>query len=155
MLTITQAIRVAAAAELVLVAALLIREHRRSRVAAASLILIACVVGYLTMPLLSNPSVPALVRGVASAGALAVPFAFWLATRLFFDDAFQPRPVHGALLLGLLVVRASVVPWPIAESAIGLVAVVDALRPYGVTDVAMPCSPQRVWKALQTVGGVK
>jgi len=34
-------------------------------------------------------------------------------------------------------------------------AVVDALRPYGVTDVAMPCSPQRVWKALQTVGGVK
>jgi AraC-like DNA-binding protein len=128
MLTITQALRLAAAAELMLVAALLIREHRRSRVAAASLILIACVIGYLTMPVLSNPSVPALVRGVATAGALAVPFSFWLATRLFFDDAFEPRPVHGVLLLGLLVIRALVVPWPIAESGIGLVAIVDALR---------------------------
>ncbi|SDP00584.1 carbon-monoxide dehydrogenase large subunit [Actinopolyspora xinjiangensis] len=27
-------------------------------------------------------------------------------------------------------------------------AVVDALRHYGVTDVRMPCSPQRVWRAL-------
>jgi aerobic carbon-monoxide dehydrogenase large subunit len=31
-------------------------------------------------------------------------------------------------------------------------AVVDALRPFGVKDVAMPCSPQRVWRALQTAG---
>ncbi|MET7704027.1 molybdopterin cofactor-binding domain-containing protein [Streptomyces sp. NPDC005485] len=28
-------------------------------------------------------------------------------------------------------------------------AVVDALRPLGVTEVAMPCTPQRVWEALQ------
>src|SRR3954451_12675500 len=28
-------------------------------------------------------------------------------------------------------------------------AVVDALRPRGVTDVRMPCSPERVWRALQ------
>ena len=34
-------------------------------------------------------------------------------------------------------------------------AVVDALRPYGVNDVAMPCSPQRVWRALQQAGGVR
>jgi aerobic carbon-monoxide dehydrogenase large subunit len=27
-------------------------------------------------------------------------------------------------------------------------AVVDALRPYGVTDVRMPCTPERVWRAL-------
>jgi aerobic carbon-monoxide dehydrogenase large subunit len=32
-------------------------------------------------------------------------------------------------------------------------AVVDALRPFGVKDVAMPCSPQRVWRALQTAAG--
>ncbi|WP_344952592.1 xanthine dehydrogenase family protein molybdopterin-binding subunit [Sphaerisporangium flaviroseum] len=31
-------------------------------------------------------------------------------------------------------------------------AVVDALRPYGVNDVAMPCTPERVWRAVQ--GGV-
>jgi carbon-monoxide dehydrogenase large subunit len=27
-------------------------------------------------------------------------------------------------------------------------AVVDALRPYGVTDVPMPCTPERVWRAV-------
>jgi aerobic carbon-monoxide dehydrogenase large subunit len=27
-------------------------------------------------------------------------------------------------------------------------AVVDALRPFGVTDVTMPCSPERVWRTL-------
>jgi carbon-monoxide dehydrogenase large subunit len=32
-------------------------------------------------------------------------------------------------------------------------AVVDALRPYGVTDVRMPCSPERVWRAIQTGRG--
>jgi carbon-monoxide dehydrogenase large subunit len=28
-------------------------------------------------------------------------------------------------------------------------AVVDALRPFGVDDIRMPCSPQNVWRALQ------
>jgi carbon-monoxide dehydrogenase large subunit len=28
-------------------------------------------------------------------------------------------------------------------------AVVDALRPLGVTDVRMPCTPERVWRAIQ------
>ena len=27
-------------------------------------------------------------------------------------------------------------------------AIVDALRPFGVTDVAMPCTPERVWRAI-------
>jgi len=26
--------------------------------------------------------------------------------------------------------------------------VVDALRPFGVTDVQMPCTPERVWRAI-------
>ncbi|MGW0657229.1 molybdopterin cofactor-binding domain-containing protein, partial [Streptomyces umbrinus] len=29
-------------------------------------------------------------------------------------------------------------------------AIVDALRPLGVQDIAMPCSPGRVWEALQS-----
>lgn len=33
-------------------------------------------------------------------------------------------------------------------------AVVDALRPYGVSDVQMPCTPERVWKAIHDGGGV-
>jgi carbon-monoxide dehydrogenase large subunit len=28
-------------------------------------------------------------------------------------------------------------------------AIVDALRPFGVTDVPMPCTPERVWRAIQ------
>jgi carbon-monoxide dehydrogenase large subunit len=34
-------------------------------------------------------------------------------------------------------------------------AVIDALRPYGVTDVPMPCSPQNVWRALSQAGGLR
>ena len=34
-------------------------------------------------------------------------------------------------------------------------AVVDALRHLGVTDVEMPCSPQRVWRAINTAGGAR
>jgi carbon-monoxide dehydrogenase large subunit len=31
-------------------------------------------------------------------------------------------------------------------------AIVDALRPMGVTDVQMPATPERVWRAIQTAG---
>jgi aerobic carbon-monoxide dehydrogenase large subunit len=31
-------------------------------------------------------------------------------------------------------------------------AVVDALRTFGVRDVTMPCSPERVWRAIQSAG---
>jgi carbon-monoxide dehydrogenase large subunit len=34
-------------------------------------------------------------------------------------------------------------------------AVVDAVRHLGVKDVPMPCSPARVWHALQTAGGAR
>jgi carbon-monoxide dehydrogenase large subunit len=32
-------------------------------------------------------------------------------------------------------------------------AVVDALRPLGVSDVTMPCSPERVWRAIEAAQG--
>ncbi|MDP3891273.1 xanthine dehydrogenase family protein molybdopterin-binding subunit [Nocardioides sp.] len=32
-------------------------------------------------------------------------------------------------------------------------AVVDALRPFGVHDVRMPCTPERVWRAINDAGG--
>jgi carbon-monoxide dehydrogenase large subunit len=31
-------------------------------------------------------------------------------------------------------------------------AIVDALRPLGVNDIQMPCTPERVWKAIQSAG---
>ncbi len=124
----TEALRLAAASQLLLVVGLLLRGHRRSRVTSASSLLAICVVCYLALPLLQGPGVPALLRQLASVGAFTVPFAFWLAARVYFEDSFQPKPVHGALLLGLLAARAAVLQWPIAVSAIGIAAVVDALR---------------------------
>ena len=32
-------------------------------------------------------------------------------------------------------------------------AIVDALRPFGIGDVTMPCTPERVWRAIQTASG--
>ena len=32
-------------------------------------------------------------------------------------------------------------------------AIVDALRPFGVADVAMPCTPERVWRAIEVARG--
>ena len=32
-------------------------------------------------------------------------------------------------------------------------AIIDALRPFGVHDITMPCSPERVWRAIQNGNG--
>jgi carbon-monoxide dehydrogenase large subunit len=32
-------------------------------------------------------------------------------------------------------------------------AIVDALRPYGIHDITMPCTPERVWRAIATAQG--
>ncbi len=34
-------------------------------------------------------------------------------------------------------------------------AVVDALRPLGINDIEMPCTPERVWRAIQQAGGAR
>jgi AraC-like DNA-binding protein len=127
-LTIAEGLRLAAAGQLVLLVGLLLRDHRRSRVTAASALLVVCVVGYLALPALTHAGAPDAVRRMAGTAALAVPFAFWLAARVYFEDSFQPGMVHAALLLGLLAARAAVLSWPLATSGIAMVAVIDALR---------------------------
>jgi aerobic carbon-monoxide dehydrogenase large subunit len=32
-------------------------------------------------------------------------------------------------------------------------AIVDALRPFGIDDITMPCTPERVWRAIQAARG--
>jgi carbon-monoxide dehydrogenase large subunit len=32
-------------------------------------------------------------------------------------------------------------------------AIIDALRPLGVTDIAMPATPERVWRAIREARG--
>ncbi len=34
-------------------------------------------------------------------------------------------------------------------------AIVDALRPLGIRDITMPCTPERVWRAIQTAQGAR
>src|ERR1700677_3007472 len=34
-------------------------------------------------------------------------------------------------------------------------AIIDALRPFGVDDVTMPCTPERVWRAIQDARGTE
>ena len=89
---------------------------------------VGCVVCYLVLPVLLPQPVPEPVRHLARAGALAIPFAFWLTARLYFDDAFQPKPLHGALFLGLLAARAAVLPWRLASAGVAMAVMADALR---------------------------
>ncbi len=126
--TITEALRLAAATHLLLVAGLLLRHHRRSRVTFATTLLVGCVVCYLTHALLGRAGIVGPVRWAVDLGAVAVPFALWLAARLYFEDAFEPGPLHFAALAALIGVRSLVVPWRWASSAIAIVVVLDALR---------------------------
>src|SRR5262245_24580306 len=124
----TLALRLAAASQLLLVMGLLVRDYRRSRVTAATALLVACAVCYLALPALLQPAVPAPLQQLARTGAIAVPFAFWLAARLFFDDAFRPGLSSIAVLFGLLLLRGLVLPWPLAAAGLAMAAVGDALR---------------------------
>ncbi len=128
LVTITAALRIAAASQLLLVVTLLLRDHRRSRITAASALLVACVVCYLLLPFVQQPGIAPIVGQLASLGALAVPFAFWLAARLYFDDSFRPTFRQNAVLLGLLATRALVLPWRLAAAGIAIAVVADGLR---------------------------
>lgn len=128
LVTLTEALRLAAAGQLLLLLVLLLRDHRRSRVAPATSLFVACVVCYLVLPVLLHQAAPEPVRHLARAGALSIPFAFWLTARLYFDDAFQPKPFHGALFLGLLAARAAALPWRLGAAVIAMAVVADALR---------------------------
>src|SRR5262249_52448526 len=127
-MTITEALRLAAAGQLLLVVGLLLRDHRRSRVTVASSLLIACILCYLAYPFLQQAVVPEAVRFTGNLGSLALPFALWLAARVYLGVSFEPRPLHVAALAALLGVRALVLPWPWAASAVAIVVIVDALR---------------------------
>jgi carbon-monoxide dehydrogenase large subunit len=56
-----------------------------------------------------------------------------------------PRNVLGAKGIGE---SATIGSTPAVQNAI-----VDALRPFGVTHVDLPCTPERVWRAIQAGGG--
>lgn len=94
--------RLASAALLSLLAAVLLRDHRRDRSALASVALMATVTAHLVLPLLLRARAALLLTFPVLLLAMAVPFAFWVLAQVHFEDDFQIRGAHVLLLLGLL-----------------------------------------------------
>ena len=101
LLTITEALRLAAASQLLLMAALLLRDHRRSRVTVASSLLVGSVVCYLALPVLLLGCDVLLVLGPARSpsrsGSLHVSTSTTAicrqaATPPFSSDCSRPGP---------------------------------------------------------------
>ncbi|MDQ1678953.1 MAG: aerobic carbon-monoxide dehydrogenase large subunit [Actinomycetota bacterium] len=65
-----------------------------------------------------------------------------------FDTEHQSTPAPG----NPLGVKGVGEAGTIASTPAVVNAVVDALRPFGVNDVRMPCTPERVWRALNERG---
>ena len=63
--------------------------------------------------------------------------------------------IRGSLLLPYLIANVVVALlwfWML-DYNIGIVnAVIDAVRHFGIDDIVMPCTPERVWKAIQSAG---
>lgn len=65
----------------------------------------------------------------------------WITDRTVTPATTNPLGVKGVGEAGAIASTPAVVN-----------AVVDALRPFGVTDLEMPCSPERVWRAITAAG---
>jgi AraC-like DNA-binding protein len=142
MLTVEDALRCAAATQLLTLTVLLYRDHRQSRVALATGVFVVSVACYLVVPAVLAHALPRPLLHVVLTGALGVPFAFWLATRLHFEDGFSPTRGQIVVLLALLAARGGVVavrgevplrgygptPWTLASNGLAMVAIADALR---------------------------
>jgi AraC-like DNA-binding protein len=141
-LTAEEALRFAAATQLLALTLLLWRESRQSRVAIVTAVFVASVACYLVLPSLLSRPVARPIQYVVMIGALAVPFAFWLATRIHFEDGFSPAPRQVAILVALLAARAGLAashgatsqggygptPWTLASNGMAMVVIGDALR---------------------------
>ncbi len=155
-LSLVEALRLAAGAQLLLLALLVWRDHGRTRAGRPTVLLALTAVCYVLAPLLLGRQAPPLVTLAVLLGALAVPITFWIATRAHFDDDFRPRPVHAVLLAGLVALRygswllgdgatANRTVWAAGSSiiatAVAVAVVGDALRRIhagGRTDLVAP-----------------
>ncbi len=133
-----------AVAQVVLLSAVLLREHHRDPSALASAFLILTVAAHLLFPVLLAHGAPLLIVHVALVVGCGVPFAFWLLSEVHFDDDFRFNPLHGVVLAGVLAVSylswlvvagqlAALVPeehhafWALAPKLLSLALVINAL----------------------------
>ena len=66
------------------------------------------------------------------------------------EEAFELVDAEGidALTMRALGARLGVAPMAIYNHFQDRDAIIDALAPLGVTDMAMPATPERVWRAI-------
>ena len=142
LLTVEEALRFAAATQLFALTLLLWRERRQSRVPLPTALFVVSVACYLVLPSLLTRSVPPPIQYVVMVGALAIPFAFWLATRLHFEDGFSAAPRQVAILIVLLAARVALAAGhgatsqggygptsgTLASNGVAMLVIADALR---------------------------
>ena len=116
---------------------------------------------------------PLIVEGQVH-GGLAQGIAQALYEEAVYDDDGQPGHHHAGRLPGPVRGRPAVLRHrpdrdagaanPLGVKGVGeagtiastpavVNAIVDALRPLGINDVEMPCTPERVWRAIQGARG--
>jgi AraC-like DNA-binding protein len=86
--------RFAAAVVVGLLAAVLLRGHRRDPSALASVFLLVSAASHLVFPLLLRRGAATPILHAVLLLAMAAPVAFWLLAQVHFDDDFRVRPVH-------------------------------------------------------------
>jgi AraC-like DNA-binding protein len=101
-----EVLRVVASVPLVLLLALLVRDHWDDRSARATLVFLACSLGNALEPLFPADRTGLFVAETLFLLSCLVPASFWVLAKVHFDDDFHLGPRH-ALLLGL----ATLVAW--------------------------------------------
>ncbi len=93
-----------ATASLLLLAALVFARDGRSYAARFGVGLCLCAIAYLVVETRGVAAMPALHMAAGVLGNLSIPL-FWLFTRAWFDDGFQPRGRDLAIALGFASLR--------------------------------------------------
>jgi AraC-like DNA-binding protein len=103
---------------LLLIAAALLHVRWRQAIGWAGMLCVAGAIAYLFRGYPGISEWPASARLLLGILALSCPFFFWTLTRLIFEDGFNLRPVHWALLgvivvagVGQTILRGVWLPW--------------------------------------------
>lgn len=98
MWTSVDVLRLLTASHLLVFTALLLRDHRRDRSAVASVFFILSAACHLVQPLIEAGAWSAPLVHAVVLGGLLVPAAFWVLTRVHFDDDCCLRAWHWAAI---------------------------------------------------------
>jgi AraC-like DNA-binding protein len=98
MWTTVDLLRLMTASHLLVFTALLLRDHRRDRSAIATVFFVLCAACHLVQPVIEARAWPAPLVHAAVLGGVLVPAAFWVLTRVHFDDDCCLRVWHWAAI---------------------------------------------------------